>query len=190
MLTTADALKAELDITGPDQDLSLELLIRQWSATIERYCRRSFAAVEATETIRGDRQRGRLILNRVPVVSVTAVVLNGEALLDGGWEVEDADAGFLLRMDASGHSLGWPVGKVEVTYTAGFAAIPPDVERCCLDLCVRAYHARGRDPALRSYENPDVEKMSWSASDTVKTVGGLPEDIAGRLGGYRLVTFA
>lgn len=189
MLVALGELKVELQSPDSDDDY-LETLIEQASASIETFCGRSFAAAEMTETIRGDRQRGRLILDRVPVISVAAVVLNGEALPNGSWEVESAEAGFLLRVDASGHSIGWPVGKVEVTYTAGFAPIPPDAERCCLDLCVRAYHARGRDPALRSYENPDVEKMSWSASDSVKTVDGLPEDIAGRLGGYRLVTIA
>lgn len=187
MHVALEKLKVELQSPDLDDDY-LETLIEQASASIETFCRRSFAPVEATETIRGDRQRGRLILDRVPVISVAAVVLNGEALSNGGWEVENADAGFLLRVDTSGHSVGWPVGKVDVTYTAGYAAIPADVERCCIDLCLRAYHARGRDPALRSYENPDVEKMSWSASDSVKTVDGLPEDIAGRLGCYRLVT--
>ena len=38
---------------------------------------------------------------------------------------------------------------------------------------------------LRSYENPDVERMIWTDPDKVVMRGGLPADIADRLDAYR-----
>lgn len=189
MLTTLATVKAELQSPDSDDDY-LTTLIEQASASIETFCGRSFAAAEKTETHRPDRWRERLILDRTPVASVASVVLNGKTLDAPAVEVESPGAGFLLRIDADGNSLGWPAGRVVVTYTAGYASTPPDVERCCIDLVSRAYFARGRDPALRSYENPDVETMSYFDPDKLEMRDGLPKDIADRLGAYRVVTIA
>ncbi|HYF88980.1 phage head-tail connector protein [Azospirillum sp.] len=184
MLTTLAKVKAELQSPDADDTL-LTTLIEQASATIETFCGRSFAAAAATETYRIARWRERLILERTPVVSVASVLLNGETLDPAAYEVESPGAGFLLRLDGSGCSIGWPAGRVAVTYTAGYSATPPDVERCCIDVVKLGYFARCRDPMLRSYENPDVERMSWTDPDKVVMRGGLPADIADRLDAYR-----
>lgn len=189
MLTTLAKVKAELQSPDAD-DALLTTLIEQASATIETFCGRSFAAAAGTETIRLDRWRERLILDRTPVVSVASVVLSGQALDPASYEVESSGSGFLLRLDASSCSIGWPVGRVVVTYTAGYSATPPDVERCCIDLVSRAYFARGRDPALRSEKILDVIDQSWFDPDKVEMRGGFPADIADRLTAYRMVTIA
>ncbi|WP_207479565.1 hypothetical protein [Arenibaculum pallidiluteum] len=183
MLTTSAALNAELGTTGQDYDD----LIRQVSAEVETYCGRTFASASRTQTIRLPRWRERLILDRTPVVSIASVAQNGEALTADEIEIEDSGAGFLLRVDAAGCSLGW-CGKVVVTYVAGYASTPADVERCVLDLCVRAYHGRGRDPLLRSERILDVIDQSWMDTDKVEMRGGLPVDVADRLCAYRVVS--
>ncbi|AWK85033.1 phage head-tail connector protein [Azospirillum thermophilum] len=188
MLTTLAKVKAELQSPDAD-DALLTTLIEQASATIETFCGRSFAAAAGTETIRLDRWRERLILDRTPVVSVASVVLNGQALDPASYEVENSGSGFLLRLDASSCSIGWPVGRVVVTYTAGYSATPPDVERCCIDMVKLSYFSRSRDPLLRSEDVQDVVSKTWTAVPSVETLGGLPADIAGRLSGYRMVSF-
>ena len=190
-LTQVDTIKAEIDVTDAGQDLEIGALIDQQSAAIRSFLSRVLAreTVRQTERVSGE---ATLILERRPVAEVVGVTVDGAALDPADFE---RDGALLRRLCNDRPSLWW--GKVAVDYAAGWRMpgetgrdLPEDIERACIDLCVRAYHARGRDPALRSYENPDVEKMSWSASDSVKTVDGLPEDIAGRLGGYRLVTIA
>jgi hypothetical protein len=187
MLTTLDRLKSELTITGTDDDTLLTSIIVEKSAEIQTYCSRSFASVGATETYRPGMCRKRLVLRRQPVSEVHSITVNGVVLDSGDFEIEDAAAGFLLRVDQNGCSIGWPPGRIDVTYTAGFIAVPADVERCVLDLCVRAWFARGRDPALRSEKILDVIDSSWTASDSAATKGGLPRDVAERLDAYRMV---
>lgn len=188
MLTTLDALKAELDIADAASDTALTALIGQWSATVETFCRRSFAVAETTDMIRLDKPCKRLVLERVPVTVVSAVTVAGTALDPSAVEIDHADAGFLLRVNAAGRSLGWPVDRIVVTYIAGYATTPPDVERCVLDLCVRAWTARGRDPALRSEKILDVIDQSYVDPDKVAMRDGLPADVADRLDSYRLMS--
>ncbi len=190
MLTTLATVKAELGITGTDDDAYLETLIEQASASIETFCGRSFASASQAQTFRLDRWRERLMLDRTPVASVASVVLNGTTLDGAAVEVESPGAGFLLRVDGNGCSLGWPAGRVVVTYTAGYASTPADVERCCIDLVKLSYFARGRDPVLRSEKILDVIDQSWFDPDKVEMRGGLPADIADRLDAYRMVTIA
>lgn len=184
MLASLATVKAELALATAADDTFLEALIAQASASIERYCGRTFAVAERTQTIRVSRWRERLVLDRTPVQDVASVTLNGVPLDSGAYEVESPSTGFLLRLGAASRSVGWLAGTVVVTYTAGFATTPADVERCCVELCARAYHARGRDPALRSYESPDVESMTFFDPDKVAMRSGLPEDIADRLDAY------
>ena len=189
MLTTLATVKAELQSPDTD-DTFLTTLIGQASASIETFCGRSFASATQTQIIRRERWRERLMLDRTPVVAVASVVLNGTPLAPDAVEIDDADAGFLLRLDGSSCSIGWPAGRVVVTYTAGYSSTPPDVERCCIDLVKLAYFARDRDPALRSYENVDVESVSYFDPDKTAMRGGLPADIADRLSAHRVVSIA
>ncbi len=68
---------------------------------------------------------GPLVLNRRPVISVTSATNNGVAVTDLDL---DADAGKLYGTFSTGHR------SVRVTYTAGRAALSPDLERAVLEL--------------------------------------------------------
>lgn len=193
-LTTLEALKAELALSATGDDVWLTDTIARASATIERWCGRVFALETVAESFRIDRATDLLVLSRWPVAAVVNIVASGVGLAADGWEL-DAANGDLYRLGVGDQRKVWPIGKTVVTYSAGFILpgaegrnLPADIEAACIALCVRAFHAKGRDPALRSYDNPDVEAFSLVDPDRMPTVDGLPADVAERLRPYRQVT--
>lgn len=202
MLTTVDALRAELGDAVDDgvSDATLAGVIRTQSAAVERYCRRRFALRTVTDRLRIEhRPKSALPLSVLPVMTVTSVVQNGAPLMESGYELDEPrdggeGSGLLYRLSGSDRRICWTCGTVVVIYEAGYLLpgvtgydLPASIERACLDLCVRAWATRGRDPTLRSYENPDVERFAYTAADSVTTRGGLPLDVAERLDAYRMV---
>lgn len=194
-LTTLTDAKAALAVTGTDDDAFLTSAIERASAMVETYCGRVFGLREVTDTVRINCRKPRLIL-AAPVASITSVTEAGTLLTTADYEL-DAEAGLLSRLDSSDNIVSWAIGKTVVVYEVGYvlpgnngANLPADIQACTIDLVARAYHARGRDPSLRSEKILDVIQQSWSAVDSVTTRGGLPLDVAERLDPYRLVTFA
>lgn len=191
MLTTSMAINTELGTEGVDYADS----IRQWSAAIESYCGREFGERGLEDVFRLQAPRPTLMLTAYPVSSISAVVEAGTTLAEGDYEA-DADAGILTRLRGDFVSL-WRPGKITVAYQAGYvlpsddaeaepSTLPADIERCCIELVARAVQSQGRDPALRSYESPDVETITFMDADKIVMKSGLPADIATRLDQYRV----
>lgn len=192
-LTTLATLKAELGVTGSSQDTRLSGLIRQVSDAIETFCDRRFQRRTLTHIVL---QPNRTIyLTAWPVVSIASITDNGVAWTSDDYTL-DADEGIIKRT-LYGVGYGSPCGydfwsSLSITYTGGYilpgeegADLPGDLERACLDLASRYFHGGGRDPALRSETVPGVIEQSWSAVDSIATVGGLPLDVARSLSGYK-----
>jgi uncharacterized phiE125 gp8 family phage protein len=193
MLTTLDAVKAELSIAGTDDDAALTALITQVSAAIETYCNRQFGTRTVTDTIRNRVRRDALVLSAIPVTAIDTVTESGTGLTADYYELESAKSGLLLRLDGSDNVSCWPAAKITIEYTAGYvlpgedgANLPADIERACIDMCVRGYHSTGRDLALKSEEVPGVIKQAWS-TEALAAQGAMPSDIAARLDPHRQV---
>jgi uncharacterized phiE125 gp8 family phage protein len=191
MLTTLDAVKAELSIAGTDEDAALTALIVQVSATIETHCNLQFGTRTVTDTFRNRVRREALVLRAIPVTAIDTVTESGTELDPTYYELDSAKSGLLLRLDGSDNLSCWAAGKISVVYTAGYvlpgnegANLPADIERACIDLCVRGYHNTGRDRSLKSEEVPGVIKQTW---ETSAPASGLSEDITSRLNPYRQV---
>lgn len=190
-LTTVEAVKAELDLTGTANDAWLADAIARASDQIASWCGRVFARETVLESFRLSRPMPSLALSRWSVAAIAGVTEDGVALDAGAYEVSATD-GILYRLNAKGRYLSWPAVTAEVEYTAGWLLpgqvgrnLPGDIEQAAIDLVARAYHARGRDPALRSHESPDVESLAWFDAGRT-SVGGLPVEIAGTLARYRM----
>lgn len=194
-LTTLTALKAELGITVSTYDTRLTSLILQVSAQIETFLDRQLSRRTLTEIFSTPwvetrwRLERHLWLAAWPVASITSVT-DGDSVLTTDDYVLDAAEGILTR-GAVGYCGMWaPI--VTVVYAGGYilpgsvgADLPADIERACLDLATRYHHGGGRDPTLRSETVPGVIEQSWTAVDSVPTVGGLPQDVARSLSSYR-----
>lgn len=183
-LTVLATVRRELQLADAftADDAWLADAIRQTSDMIASYCRRpeGFGRATVTQTWRLTRDPPLLLLARDLAPAVTTVVEDGVTLTTADWAL-DGSRIYRLLADAVAP---WTASKVAVTYAAGYGLltdVPYDLERACLDLVVRAYRSRGRDPGLRSQDIPDVLRQSWDTPGGDGFRGGLPRDVADRL---------
>ncbi len=179
-LTTVSVVKEELQLDADDEtpDQFIDRLIRQASDAIERWTGRVFAKETVRETLAAV-GRVDLVLSRTPIIGVTSVKIDGDAITD--YSIRDAEAGFLFR------ETGWPTSErrghvitafltgetkdvIEVEYEGGYylpggeesfdPTLPEDVERACIETVKGWWLARERDPAIQSEKIGDF----WSAT--------------------------
>lgn len=113
-------------------------LITQASDAVEGWCQRVFAVTTYTELLSGA-NLPRVWLSHRPVVSITSVTVNGDAIDNStgvGWQF-DPDTGELLRgwnQDNRRFNPWFPSGfrNITVVYSAGFSPIPPRVKRATI----------------------------------------------------------
>jgi len=186
-LTTLEAAKAELRISGSAQDAALLVLIRQASDAIADFCGQPFGR-ETVEQTEGDMHgRSALVLERTLAPAIESVTAGGTALDAAAWALDGA----VLRFGGwcgFGHGGGY-WGSVVVRYSAGFeliAGLPYAVERACLVTVAAWYGARGRDPMLRGETVEGVGSFSY----TTPAAGAgsvLPGDAEKLVRSYRRV---
>jgi hypothetical protein len=179
-LTTLANLEAWLDVASgnPDEAL-LSRLISVASARINGYLQRNIGTLSTSYTETRNGSGTGLMLAKVwPVTSFTSVTINGATVPKGasgssGWYAPVWDGvSFPIPEPYVGLSAGWtaafgapgwgwgpgcwngwfPVGiqNVVLVYTAGFAAVPTDIEQACIELASQAYQRRGTRLDLKS----------------------------------------
>lgn len=123
-----------------------------------------------------------VVLSQAATATATAVSLNTglevvqtlsstqtQTLVYGSDFTIDAKKGWLVRLNPyTGVQQTWEAYPTTVTYQAGYAPIPPDLEDACLRLLTARYRARGRDPML-------VERMQGQLLGTERYwIGSTP----------------
>lgn len=161
-LTTLDAVKAYGSIAGLEMDPLLEKLITRASASVENYLQRSVGVADYTETRNGTGSFG-MLLAAYPVVAVTSLSVNGAAIPaapafgQAGWWL--AERTLLL----TGYTFTRGLGNVLVSYRAGFAVTPPDIEQACIESVLLAL--KRRDHLDVSSKSLAGETVSFITSD-------------------------
>lgn len=199
-LTTLARLKRELNLTSVGDDKIIWDLIQEMSDLIVRETQRTFARERVTEKVDGE-GRLRMVLERVPIVTIHNVKFNGSTVSSTSYSVDNADAGILFR------DIGWtttqlfthdivriPLGHGrrlwEFDYTAGYitpgalstagnANLPGDIERACIDLVKMNYLRRESDPGVQSQRTGDASETRFGTAQS-----GLPPAITAVLRGY------
>jgi hypothetical protein len=136
-------VKTYLGITTTAMDAVLSALITNASAFIESYCNRVFALSSYTESYNGT-GGDRLYSWRAPIVSVASLSVDGIAIQAAP---NTQSPGFVFDDDLiylRGARFCKGVQNVTVSYTAGFAAIPADVNQACIELVALKYAKRDR----------------------------------------------
>ena len=133
-LTTIDAVKALLKITGTADDANIAHLVTRCSAVVANYLNRNLLAQTHTETYDGNAS-GRLSLRQTPITAVAAVAVNGisipaspDGVLRDGFTFDQNRLILVNRIFYRG------IHNVSVTYTAGYASVPYDVEEAVIEL--------------------------------------------------------
>lgn len=181
-LVTRTELKTYLGISGSSEDTALDTWIAQASGAIASYCNRVFPQETVSEQFRMVRGEA-IILGRYPVVSITSVTEDGTVLVNlTDYEV-DKDTGLLYRV-SDDLLVFWCAYKVTVVYVTGFATIPDDVKRACMET-VRYFRSQSsRDPTLRSLEIPDVSTETYWVGTMPSSAMGLPPDVISSIESY------
>lgn len=182
-LTTLAAVKIALGITTGDDDARISTWITQASKRIETYCNRVFVVETVSEAFRLDRSLDKLVLGRSPVVAITSVTEDGEAVLAADYEL-DAGPGFLMRLDDD-EPTTWPAVKITVVYSAGFATIPADLAGACIAMVSLMRSSAARDPMMKREEIPDVRTVDYWVGQ-VGDSGSIPPTIVDILDDYRI----
>lgn len=139
-LVTIDKVKSYLDQAGGavDMDPKIEGLITQESAEITRKVGNTrLLPVTRTSLALNGNGRDRIMLPDLPVSDVTALSIDGVDIPErttptgSGYVLSDPDAGELAVF---GYCFTRGAQNVVVSYSAGYAAVPADIEKAVVEL--------------------------------------------------------
>lgn len=184
-LTVLVTVKAELGITDRSEDENLTRWIHQASNSISRYCNRVFAQETVSETFRLKCREEGLLLARFPVTAIASVVENDTALTASDYELARAGGAGVLNRLRFDREWTWPIGKIVVTYTAGYGTLtdlPYEIEIAAIALVKQYRYAAERDPQLRSEQTEGAGSSSYF--DGLESSGLSPE-VLGLLSKHR-----
>lgn len=198
-LTRKEKVKAELGITGTDDDALFDDLIDEASSAIVSFCRRPFAREVLTETVPGYGDF-LLKLERTPIISVSSVTKDSGIITD--YSIDDAGAGTLYRRGGWAWSVqsiaglsGWqrwpgrglPLPRQEeplfaVAYTAGY--LLPQQNRLSGTVSVASADNSFNDSALLFpsllVAGDTVQGIGWTA-EANNQVGTVVSATAGKI---------
>lgn len=146
-LCALNDVKVYLGITDGNSDIVLTAIIGNVSAAIESFCNRTFAVQSYVETRNGG-CGPKMYLSNGPIVSVASVTVDtynippaANALAFGFVFDENV---LYIRPGGYPGEFTKGVQNVVVSYTAGFAATPADVNQACVELVAWKYAKRNR----------------------------------------------
>lgn len=169
-LTLLATVKSELGITDRSEDEKLARWITQASGEVSKRLNRVFARETISETFRATSRQDGLLLSRFPVSEIVSIIENDTTLTATDYELV-AQTGELNRLRTD-RGWQWPIGKIVVTYTAGYAEIgdlPDGVERLAIIFVNQYRYSAPRDPLLRS------ETTDGAGSSSYFDAGSSPE---------------
>ena len=172
-LTTLDNVKGWLSppLTTTNDDTLLTRLITAASQFIQTWLDRTIAETSYTET-RNGLGGTRLFLRNRPVTGVTSLAIDGVNIpasspppLGAGYLYDD------ISIYLVGHVFRRGQQNVTISYTAGYAATPPEVEQACIELVALRYKERDRIGQVS--KNLAGEVVAFSQKDMPPSVQTL-----------------
>jgi hypothetical protein len=143
-LTTLANVEAWLKLQpGNDDEALLSRLITAVSDMVERWCNRPFLTEDFTET-RDGTGSNRMAFGNFPVTAVESVVIDGR-VIPAGDAVQTPGFYFKKTMlYLNGYRFLAGSGNVALSYTAGYAEVPPAVEQAVIETIGMRYRERDR----------------------------------------------
>lgn len=169
-LTTLANVKAWLGVTANTDDALLTRLIASASTFIQTWLNRDLAQQARVETRDGNGGNVMVFAN-YPVSAVASVVVDGYAIPAS---VDPYGAGYRFdatRIILTGYSFPRGFGNVVLTYTAGYATTPHEIEQACIELVSLRYRERDRiGHQSKSIGGETVSFIVKDMPDSVKTI--------------------
>jgi len=192
-LTTLANVKQYLGITTATDDAMLDRMITATSNYIESYINRQFKSRSYTDVSDGNNGDVCAFQN-YPVTAVSSVQIssgyfgasygnyNGGGVITIQPSVDGFSQGYVFDtkfLKLLGYRFARGRNNVHVTYTAGYATIPPEIEQACIELI-----------SLRYKEKNRIGEKSKSAGgqETVSyNIATFPESVKTILNNYKKV---
>jgi len=167
-LTTLQAVKDWLNLKFDTDNAMLQRLITSESMAIEKYLGRPVLPETRTDTITG--------YGTITIVAPAGPIQSIDRALVDGAEVQAIhDKLAVWRAD----NRPWPQkARIQLTYTAGYDSIPPDIEQACIELVALRYKERDRIGQT---------SVSLGGETTSYVTRAMPLSTEARLAPYRKV---
>ncbi|WP_051516914.1 head-tail connector protein [Herbaspirillum sp. RV1423] len=144
-LTTLANVKQwlKIDPAMTDDDVLLQRLITAISGFIQTWLNRSFAITPYIETLDG-KGKTRMMCSNYPVTAVAGVTINGQPvpasadIFSPGYYFDQYKIGLRSFCFVKGES------NVVLSYSAGFANTPPEIEQACIETIALRYSEKDR----------------------------------------------
>ena len=171
LITLATYKDAE-GLSTPKEDLRINALIPNVSQLVKTYCGNSFVdffSSNKTETFNIDWDTYIVQLTESPVNSIVSVQERQSysdsyaTLTTGAFEFAlDGRTDSILRTSSFGYQ-NWPRGvdAVKVVYTAGYSAVPADLELAVIDL--NTYYLKDEHKERRTIQGASIQNASSSS---------------------------
>lgn len=168
-LTSLANVKTWLGKTDASSDPILSLLIPQISDEIRTYTNRDIYPVTNYGETRDGNGRSAMTVLQYPIASVTGVTINGVPIpalstptgLGYGYDKNS------IRLQGYVFTKG--VQNVSIAYSAGYAVLPPVIERACIELIAHRFEGKNR---------VGVKSKSQGAQNVTFDTSALPESVA------------
>lgn len=172
-LTTVANVKTYLGIAGSADDALIENLIDRVTNFVQKYCNRKFTKSNYDEYYDGS-GTGYLLLPNYPIDSVTLLEIDDITKASTDYAIY-TDSG-MIRLKNGQFTDG--ILNVHVTYTAGYANVPKDLEQACTEIVAMKYYSRGT-------EKFGVTARSFGEGGTISYEKTLPAEIKSVLDLYK-----
>ncbi|PWC96963.1 hypothetical protein [Azospirillum sp. TSO5] len=190
-------VKDDWGISGTGDDAFLTRSISRCSAAAAQFCNRVLASETVKDEIRIDRDQYPyqvpggvqfLQLSRWPVSSVASVVEgvgdNTTTLVAGDDYTVNKANGQITRIGSQGYPIVWPASLIVVTYTAGYATVPSDLQDAVSRMVWTRYAERRRDPFVQRVRVDGVDDVTYITPKA--DAGNLSADVSDILDNYRV----
>lgn len=176
-LTTVANVKSWLGVGAATDDTLLASLVSGVSAWIQEWLGRTIASGTYAETLNGSGKAVLFLLN-YPVTAVSSVSVDGvnipaRTAIGGSGYTFDKDCLYL-----AGYCFTRGIQNVQLSYTAGFAAVPADLELATKKLIGLSYKEKDRI---------GVSSKGLAGEQTNYIVKDLPADVEHILQSYKRV---
>ena len=176
-LTSLANVKQWLNVATTTDDTLLTRLITAGSQFIQAWLNRQLASQSYTE-IRDGNGTTKMFFAQYPVTAVANVVIDGvtvPASPDGVQPGYTFDTRMLYLI---GYAPCVDQQNVTLTYTAGYATTPPEIEQACIELVSLRYRERGRI---------GMSSVAAAGETTSYIITDMPKSVATILSNYKRV---
>lgn len=191
-LTTKEKVKTQLGISGTTHDTLLDELIKNATASIERYCKRNFTRGTYTEYFDTEKFENKLFVRNFPVISLTSVKYRGGTWASISWLDFNANDYLLGDYGKVSFAFFLPEAEkyVQIIYVGGYLidfsnelnatlhTLPADLTQITTDIVALQFNQR--TSAGISNESTEGQSITYKDSD-------LTTVFASKLSPYRSI---